>query len=130
VLNRDDEYARKLKVDAKTEVLWYGLGNERDLRAVHISSGFRGLRFEVQHGKLRFAVESPLMGRINVYNILAACGAGLSYALRRRQSRKDRGATRGAGAIRAGRPRPAVRGGVDYAHTDDALRNTIAVARG
>jgi len=32
VLNRDDEYARKLKVDPKTEVLWYGLGHERDLR--------------------------------------------------------------------------------------------------
>ncbi len=131
VLNRDDDYARKLKVDAKTEVLWYGLGNECDLRALHISSGFRGLRFDVQHGKLRFAVESPLMGRINVYNILAACGAGLSYGI------APEGIARGIAELRAvpgrfervdqGQPFVVV---VDYAHTDDALRNAIAVARG
>ena len=131
VLNRDDEYARKLKVDAKTEVLWYGLGNESDLRALHISSGFHGLRFDVQHGKLRFAVESPLMGRINVYNILAACGAGLSYGI------APEAIARGIAELRAvpgrfervdeGQPFVVV---VDYAHTDDALRNVIAVARG
>ena len=131
VLNRDDEYARKLKVDPQTEVLWYGLGHERDLRALHISSGFHGLRFDVQHGKLRFAVESPLMGRINVYNILAACGAGLSYGI------APEGIARGIAELRAvpgrfervdqGQPFVVV---VDYAHTDDALRNTIAVARG
>jgi UDP-N-acetylmuramoyl-L-alanyl-D-glutamate--2,6-diaminopimelate ligase len=131
VLNRDDEYARKLKVDAKTEAIWYGLGQESDLRALHISSGFHGLRFDVQHGKLRFAVESPLMGRINVYNILAACGAGLSYGI------APEGIARGIAELRAvpgrfervdqGQPFVVV---VDYAHTDDALRNTIAVARG
>ena len=131
VLNRDDEYARKLKVDTKTEAIWYGLGQESDLRALHISSGFHGLRFDVQHGKLRFAVESPLMGRINVYNILAACGAGLSYGI------APEGIARGIAELRAvpgrfervdqGQPFVVV---VDYAHTDDALRNTIAVARG
>jgi UDP-N-acetylmuramoyl-L-alanyl-D-glutamate--2,6-diaminopimelate ligase len=131
VLNRDDEYARKLKVDPKTEVLWYGLGHERDLRALHISSGFQGLRFDVQYGKLRFAVESPLIGRINVYNILAACGAGLSYDI------APEGIAQGIAGLRAvpgrfervdqGQPFVVV---VDYAHTDDALRNVIAVARG
>ena len=131
VLNRDDEYTRKLKVDPKTEVLWYGLGHERGLRARHISSGFHGLRFDVQYGKLRFAVESPLMGRINVYNILAACGAGLSYGI------APEGIAQGIAQLRAvpgrfervdqGQPFVVV---VDYAHTDDALRNAIAVARG
>jgi UDP-N-acetylmuramoyl-L-alanyl-D-glutamate--2,6-diaminopimelate ligase len=131
VLNRDDEYARRLKVDTKTEAIWYGLGQESDLRALHISSGFHGLRFDVQHGKLRFAVESPLMGRINVYNILAACGAGLSYGI------APEGIARGIAELRAvpgrfervdqGQPFVVV---VDYAHTDDALRNAIAVARG
>jgi UDP-N-acetylmuramoyl-L-alanyl-D-glutamate--2,6-diaminopimelate ligase len=131
VLNRDDEYARNLKVDSKTEVLWYGLGHERDLRALHISSGFHGLRFDVQYGKLRFAVESPLIGRINVYNILAACGAGLSYGI------APEDIARGIAGLRAvpgrfervdqGQPFVVV---VDYAHTDDALRNAIAVARG
>jgi UDP-N-acetylmuramoyl-L-alanyl-D-glutamate--2,6-diaminopimelate ligase len=117
-------------VNPKTKVVWYGLGNDRDLRALHVSSGFHGTRFEVRYGKLRFAVESPLIGRINVYNILAACGAGLSYGI------APESIAQGVAGLRAvpgrferideGQPFVVV---VDYAHTDDALRNVIAVAR-
>jgi UDP-N-acetylmuramoyl-L-alanyl-D-glutamate--2,6-diaminopimelate ligase len=131
VLNRDDEYAGRLALDPRTRLLWYGLGPNADLRARHISSGFQGLRFDVQFGKTRFPVESPLIGKINVYNILAACGAGLSYGIR------PETVSRGIASLRAvpgrfervdeGQPFVVV---VDYAHTDDALRNVIAVARG
>jgi UDP-N-acetylmuramoyl-L-alanyl-D-glutamate--2,6-diaminopimelate ligase len=130
VLNRDDEYARRLKLDPKTEVFWYGFGPESNLRARHISSGFQGLKFQVRRGKTRFDIESPLIGRINVYNILAACGAGLSYGV------APDAIARGIASLRAvpgrferideGQPFVVV---VDYAHTDDALRNVIAVAR-
>jgi UDP-N-acetylmuramoyl-L-alanyl-D-glutamate--2,6-diaminopimelate ligase len=131
VLNRDDSYARQIKTNPRTEVMWYGLGAEPDLRARHIASGFDGLRFDVQFGKLRFAVESPLLGKINVYNILAACGAGLSYGI------APETVARGIAALetvpgrfeRVDEGQPFVVA-VDYAHTDDALRNTIAVARG
>src|SRR5208282_5764104 len=79
--NRDDAYARRIKLHQQTEIYWYGIGQDSNLRALHINSSFRGLRFDVQFGKLRFAVESPLLGKFNVYNILAACGAGLSYGI-------------------------------------------------
>ncbi len=131
VLNHDDPYARRLQVHPKTKVYWYGLGHEPNLRARHISSGFHGLRFEVQYGKQRFTVESPLIGKINVYNILAACGAGLSYGI------PPETIARGIARLPAvpgrferideGQPFVVV---VDYAHTDDALRNVISVARG
>jgi UDP-N-acetylmuramoyl-L-alanyl-D-glutamate--2,6-diaminopimelate ligase len=130
VLNRDDEYARRLKLHPTTEVFWYGLGPEAELRARHISSGLQGLRFEVDYQKLRLPLESPLIGKINVYNILAACGASLSYGippeviaqgiaqLKSVPGRFER--------VDEGQPFVVV---VDYAHTDDALRNVIAVAR-
>jgi len=131
VINRDDTHARELKLHPKTQAIWYGLGQEAALRARHISSGVQGLRFDVRLGKLRFAVESPLIGRINVYNILAACGAALTYDL------PPDTIARGIAQLRAvpgrfervdeGQPFTVV---VDYAHTDDALRNVIAVARG
>jgi len=131
VMNRDDEYARRIRFDPRTKVFWYGLGHEPDLRARHISSGFHGLRFEVQFGRARFPVESPLIGKINVYNILAACGAGLTYGI------ATDTIARGIANLQAvpgrfervdeGQPFVVV---VDYAHTDDALRNVIAVARG
>jgi UDP-N-acetylmuramoyl-L-alanyl-D-glutamate--2,6-diaminopimelate ligase len=130
VVNRDDESARRLKLHPKAKVIWYGLGSDPDLRARHISSGFQGLKFDVQFGKVKFTVESPLIGKINVYNILAACGAGLSYGI------APAVIARGIAQLRAvpGRFERVDEGqpfvvAVDYAHTDDALRNVIAVAR-
>ena len=131
VLNRDDEWARRIKVKAGTEVMWYGLGPDAALRPRHIASGFNGLRFDLQYGKQRLPIESPLIGKINVYNILAACAAGLSYGL------APEVIARGIADLKAvpgrfervdeGQPFVVV---VDYAHTDDALRNVISVARG
>jgi UDP-N-acetylmuramoyl-L-alanyl-D-glutamate--2,6-diaminopimelate ligase len=130
VVNRDDEFARRLPFHPDTKICWYGLGQDADLRPRNVSSSFDGLRFEVQFGRMRFPVESPLIGRINVYNILAACGAALSYGV------PPETVARGIASLRAvpgrfervdeGQPFVVV---VDYAHTDDALRNTIAVAR-
>jgi UDP-N-acetylmuramoyl-L-alanyl-D-glutamate--2,6-diaminopimelate ligase len=131
VLNRDDEWCRRVQVSRQSEALWFGVGQGATVRARHIASNLQGLRFEVQSRKLRFMVESPLLGRINVYNILAACCAGLSYGFapetiaagiaqcRTVPGRFER--------IDEGQPFGVV---VDYAHTDDALKNAIAVARG
>jgi UDP-N-acetylmuramoyl-L-alanyl-D-glutamate--2,6-diaminopimelate ligase len=130
-LNRDDKWAHRIKVHPHTHLLWYGFGPEADLRPRHIASGFGGLRFDVQYGKQRFPVESPLIGKINVYNILAACAAGLSYGL------TPEIIARGIAGLKAvpGRFERVDEGqpfvvAVDYAHTDDALRNVISVARG
>ena len=131
VLNRDDEWCRRVEIPRQSEVLWFGLGQGATVRARHISSNLQGLRFELQSRKVRFMVESPLLGRINVYNILAACCTGLSYGFdpdiiaagiaqcRAVPGRFER--------VDEGQPFGVV---VDYAHTDDALKNTIAVARG
>ena len=131
VLNRDDEFAKKLKLHSKTQIFWYGLGADSTLRARHISGGFQGLKFDVQYGKTRFEIESPLIGRINVYNILAACGAGLSYGIAPETIAKGIAALRAVPGrferVDEGQPFVVV---VDYAHTDDALRNVISVARG
>jgi UDP-N-acetylmuramoyl-L-alanyl-D-glutamate--2,6-diaminopimelate ligase len=76
-------------------------------------------------------VRSALVGRHNVYNILAAICTGLTYGIDMATI------TRGISECRfvpgrfervdAGQPFLVV---VDYAHTDDALRNLISVARG
>ncbi len=130
VINRDDAYGARIQMGKDSQVLWYGLGKDATVRARHISSSFDGLRFEVQAPDGRFTVQSPLIGRINVYNILAACSAGLSYGL------PPETIAQGIAQLRAvpgrfervdeGQPFVVV---VDYAHTDDALRNVISMAR-
>jgi UDP-N-acetylmuramoyl-L-alanyl-D-glutamate--2,6-diaminopimelate ligase len=131
VLNRDDEYSRRIKISPQTEAMDYGFAQDSMLRPRHVSSGFNGLRFDVQFRKLRFPVESPLIGRINVYNILAACGTGLSYGIApeviARGIAKQQAVPGRFERVDEGQPFTVV---VDYAHTDDALRNVIAVARG
>jgi len=134
VLNMDDPASREMMPPAGSRVLWYGLSEEaglkNGLRAENIRSGFDGLHFEMIYEGARQPVESALIGRMNVLNILAAAGAGLSYGLDL------------AAIARGVRACPAVPGrfervdsgqpflvAVDYAHTDDALRNVIQVAR-
>jgi UDP-N-acetylmuramoyl-L-alanyl-D-glutamate--2,6-diaminopimelate ligase len=130
VLNRDDSYARQIATNASTQVFWYGLGPDATLRASHISSNFKGLSFDVEHGQQRFSIKSELVGRVNVYNILAACGVGLSYGIPRDVIAKGIAACPSVPGrferIYEGQPFGVA---VDYAHTDDALRNLLAQAR-
>jgi UDP-N-acetylmuramoyl-L-alanyl-D-glutamate--2,6-diaminopimelate ligase len=130
-INRDDAYGRRIQPDSGTKVLWYGIENGADVRACRIASGFQGLRFDVEFGKTSFPVASPMLGTIGVYNILAACAAALGCGI------APETIARGVASC------PAVPGrfervdegqpfivAVDYAHTDDALKNAIRVARG
>ena len=78
-----------------------------------------------------FQVESSLVGRINVYNILLAYATALTYDLTPEQIERGlRQLTRVPGRferVEEGQPFMVI---VDYAHTDDALRNVISAARG
>jgi UDP-N-acetylmuramoyl-L-alanyl-D-glutamate--2,6-diaminopimelate ligase len=131
VVNRDDEWGRKLpQTGGSSELLWYGLGPDAMVRARHVRSGLKGLKFEVAIDKVRFEIQSPLIGKINVYNILAACCAGMTYQLAPETIARGIAACRGVPGrferVDEGQPFAVV---VDYSHTDDALRNSITVAR-
>lgn len=143
VLNADDPWAAKIAIAPETEVFRYSMNAEpagREARAgrqetwIHaenVQASFEGLRFSVVAGPKRFRVESPLVGHINVYNILLACAAALTYGLSEEQIQKGLSQLESVAGrferVEEGQPFMVV---VDYAHTDDALRNVIAVARG
>jgi UDP-N-acetylmuramoyl-L-alanyl-D-glutamate--2,6-diaminopimelate ligase len=82
-------------------------------------------------GDRRLRIESPLVGDINAYNILLACSAAITLGVN--DAHIQKGLTemqRVPGRferVEEGQPFMVV---VDYAHTDDALRNVISVARG
>jgi UDP-N-acetylmuramyl-tripeptide synthetase len=129
-VNFDDSYGRALKFKPETEVFWYGLEDGAAVRAQRITSSFEGVRFEVQFGGRTYPLESPLVGQINVYNILAAwCTAfanGIDPEVIAEGIRECSAVPGRFERVQMGQPFLVV---VDYAHTDDALRNTIAVAR-
>jgi UDP-N-acetylmuramoyl-L-alanyl-D-glutamate--2,6-diaminopimelate ligase len=130
VINRDDARSRKLVLGNTSEMLSYGLGSEAMVRARHIHSGFNGLSFDVVFDKVRFEIRSPMIGRINVYNILAACCVGMTFQFQPEVIVRGIAACEGVPGrferVDEGQPFAVV---VDYSHTHDALRNAIAVAR-
>jgi UDP-N-acetylmuramoyl-L-alanyl-D-glutamate--2,6-diaminopimelate ligase len=129
VINSDDPHGEDIHAPSG-EVVRYGFGESADLRASELETGFEGLNITIAYRNQKVRLASPLMGQINAYNILAACGVGLSYGFdwntiaggiaqcRQVPGRFER--------VDEGQPFLVV---VDYAHTDDALRNVIAVAR-
>ncbi len=136
VLNRDDQWVRKLEGNLDCEVITCGIEPGAMISAENIEeSGSRGpgsggLSFDVQTPEYRFRVESKLIGRFNVSNILMS--VGIAYSLGIGESIIQKG-------IKEARPVEGrfenVDGGqkflciVDYAHTDDALRTLIGEAR-
>jgi len=128
VINSDDPYSRQ--IPAAPHTLRYGFEAGADLRGSSLEMNFDGLRFTVEQGGERVQLSSPLVGKFNAYNILAACGAALSYGLdwttiTRAIAHSPRVPGRFE-SVQQGQPFLIV---VDYAHTDDALRNVISVAR-
>src|ERR1700736_334547 len=132
VTNLDDEYGAKLTQFSRKRssvVLTYGW-ERGDFHAQKVEIAPRGTRFDVVTPKEKIAVFSPLIGRVNVYNILAAAAA--CYArecFTQAIARGIESLTHVPGRferVDCGQPFTVV---VDYAHTDDALRNLTALAR-
>jgi UDP-N-acetylmuramoyl-L-alanyl-D-glutamate--2,6-diaminopimelate ligase len=129
-VNIDDPYGRQLRIAPETERLTYGLAAEADVSASGISATWNGLAFDLHVAGRSFPIRSSLIGRISVYNILAACCAGLCLSLEAGAIAlgiEQCGAIPGRfERVDQGQPFTVV---VDYAHTDDALRNVIRAAR-
>lgn len=135
VINIDDEHGARLAAELKSNnqtVVTFAQNNPADLTAENVEvSLIRGTRFDLitPHGTRK--ITSPLVGKPHVYNILAATAAALElgYDL----DKISEGLKTCVGA--PGRfERVAQDDGdfavvVDYAHSDDALLNTLKTAR-
>jgi UDP-N-acetylmuramoyl-L-alanyl-D-glutamate--2,6-diaminopimelate ligase len=129
VINTDDEFGKRLTGLAKKTVT-YGLESDADITTKKFQLTFQGLAFTAQTPNGKVQVVSSLVGRINVYNILAAIGAAQTLGLSTEIIQDGiRSLTRVSGRferIDLGQPYFVI---VDYAHTDDALENLIRTAR-
>jgi UDP-N-acetylmuramoyl-L-alanyl-D-glutamate--2,6-diaminopimelate ligase len=132
VLNTDDEYGQKLvRVSKKrsSEVLTYGLA-KGDFRAEKIEITPRGTRLDLITPQETIPIFSPLIGKVNVYNILGAAGA--AYARNCTAEAISKGVavlTHVPGRFERVDCKQPFTVVVDYAHTDDALRNLTSLAR-
>lgn len=129
-INRDDPTGAEVPVAPSTMAWTFALTQEADVMAVDIQSNYAGTRFTMRTPLGEFPVASGLLGDINVSNILAAATLALRSGI---AAEAVLAGIRNCNAvpgrferIDAGQPFYVV---CDYAHTDDALRNVIRVAR-
>ncbi len=126
VINADDPRSATL-VEVSGRPVTYGIARTADVSPGPLAFSLSGLAFEIRSPQGAIAVRSKLVGRPNVYNILAA--AATTAALGVPVDAIERGLERLEGV--PGRfeivstPGDDITVVVDYAHTDDALRNVI-----
>ena len=129
VLNADDAYSARLIGLAKKTVS-YGIESPADISARKFQLTFSGLTFTAQTPNGKLQIQSPLVGRINVYNVLAAIGAaqaaGMSNETIEAGIRQLQNVPGRFQRVDLGQPFLVI---VDFAHTDDALEKLIKTAR-
>jgi len=130
IVNRDDPSADHMVQQCRARVVWYSLRQEGDIRGFVSQDTIHGTYYRMRIAGRDLVLENALVGRHNVYNALAA--AGIAHAL----GASLEAIEAGLASVRniPGRLQrvPCVRGVevfVDYAHTDDALRNVLGVLK-
>jgi UDP-N-acetylmuramoyl-L-alanyl-D-glutamate--2,6-diaminopimelate ligase len=130
LINLDDPRGAAL-ADTVTRPVTYAVNRPADITPGPLASSLEGLAFDVRTPRGTVSVQSALVGRPNVYNILAAVAA--ATALDVPLDAIERGIHSLAGVPGrfqlASGARDEVTVVVDYAHTDDALRNLLETAR-
>jgi len=132
VVNVDDPYGARLAAQVFSPVLRVSSrGAPADVSADAILCDLGGVSFDVVRPDVpAFRIESPLLGRFNVDNLLAAAAAGLALGFSEEEIADGCARVRTVPGrlerVEAGQPFPIV---VDYAHTPDALERLLLAVR-
>jgi UDP-N-acetylmuramoyl-L-alanyl-D-glutamate--2,6-diaminopimelate ligase len=130
VVNIDDPRGAALAEAAGAPVT-YAIGKPADVTPGPLSYSLQGLSFDVRTPQGVVPVKSSLVGKPNVYNILAAAGVTAAMGIPLDAIQKGLARLKGVpGRFEVvSRPKDDITVIVDYAHTDDALRNLLETAR-
>ncbi|GAB7140906.1 UDP-N-acetylmuramoyl-L-alanyl-D-glutamate--2,6-di aminopimelate ligase [Deferribacterales bacterium RsTz2092] len=125
VININNDYGKRLYSEVEGVKFSYGM-NEGDLYATNYETTLTGINAELSYKDNLYEVHSPLVGEYNLENVLAATASTLVLGI---DIKTIVEAISSVGNI-TGRLERYVGGGVsvfvDYAHTDDALKNVLS----
>lgn len=130
VLNVDDRYYRELVKTTAQPVVTYGIEQEADVYASEINLDSNGVSFSLHVFNEKVKIESPLVGKFSVYNMLAAAAAatcaGVSLPVIQQAFEKTEGVSGRFEPVNNGQDFGVI---VDYAHTPDSLENVLQTIR-
>jgi UDP-N-acetylmuramoyl-L-alanyl-D-glutamate--2,6-diaminopimelate ligase len=126
VLNNDDPASNDFAMMTASHIITYGIDNRSDVMAKNIELTNNGTRFDLSTPIGSENVSIKLIGKFNVYNILAAVSVSLVYGLSLSQiieAISDVKGVRGRFEVVEGSQDFTVV--VDYSHTPDSLENVL-----
>ena len=135
VVNLDDSYGEKLAAHVTEHVpaaklITFGENPRAQVRAENVTLHFKNTTFRLVWPGGAMEINSPLIGRYNVSNLLAAIATtwslGRDPVVFLARLRGFKGVPGRMERIEEGQPFNVL---VDYAHTDDALRNALGMLR-
>ncbi|MFQ5454648.1 MAG: UDP-N-acetylmuramoyl-L-alanyl-D-glutamate--2,6-diaminopimelate ligase [Nitrospirota bacterium] len=126
IINSDDPSGRRFIEETGAEIWRYGMGSDADIYPEDIEISMDGIAFNAVTPAGKFHVRSKLIGRHNLYNILASIGVGFSQGIDCESIREGIWET----DYIPGRCERIIEGQdftvvVDYAHTEDALSHLL-----
>jgi len=130
VLNKQVAESESIARATKARVCWYAVDEPADLTARLESMTVEGTKFTLEYRGQKARVKTPLLGRYNVANHLAAAGLCLGAGLDLNTVAAGLSSLKGV----PGRLEKVTSDGefavlVDYAHTDDALQNVLTTLK-
>ncbi len=129
IVNVDDPWGRRLAQACTGPVRTFGVHHAADVQASDVVNTINGLSFSVRADGESVQVVSPLSGTHNVENMLAALSVGSALGVPLAVQARALADVASVPGRFERIPGPGFSVIVDYAHTDDALRNLLQSAR-
>jgi UDP-N-acetylmuramoyl-L-alanyl-D-glutamate--2,6-diaminopimelate ligase len=126
ILNADDSTCNDYKRMTAASIITYGIDNDADIKADNIKMTSKGTTFDIVIHNLKNPITIKLLGKFNVYNVLASIAAALVSQIKLEDIisslEKIEGVSGRFELITAGQEYSVI---VDYAHTPEALENVL-----
>ncbi|HVP09833.1 MAG TPA: UDP-N-acetylmuramoyl-L-alanyl-D-glutamate--2,6-diaminopimelate ligase [Phycisphaerae bacterium] len=131
VVNADDPSGERIVANCRARIIRFGIDGAAEVRARIIEEGRQGSCFSLEHERDRFEIRTAMVGRHNAVNALGAAAAALALGV------PPTAIQEGISSLKnvPGRLQLVDTGDlgfdvyIDYAHTDDALRNVLRAVR-
>lgn len=126
VINADDPWGKRILQEVSLPALTYGTANDCAIKTVNYELSLNGIKAEINLAGDTVFIKSPLIGKFNLYNILAALGAAFILHIPVPVIQKGiEKLSHVPGRLEAVVASVGFNIFVDYAHTDDALRRVL-----
>jgi len=130
IINNDDKYSRRIKQLTCARLISYGIKNKSTVMAKDVDYGVEGAKFTLIAPGANIRIKTNLIGRHNIYNILAAISWAVSENLHLKDIKSAIEKFKFApGRLERVSCTKEYNVFVDYAHTPDALFNVISALR-